>query len=123
MNIDNLPWGDRTVGGVLKSHFSLTRAKFEFEGEKFIALEWYRRVGSLFNAYASYIVITAECDKTADDELMKKIAFGKGGLGSEKYIKVEFSETLNRNVLLCSNPDRKTELDQYLQELKASCQS
>ena len=41
MNIDSLPWGDRTVGGVLKSHFSLTKAKFEFEGEKFIECEYY----------------------------------------------------------------------------------
>ena len=63
----------------LKSHFSLTRARFDFEGHEFIALEWFRRTGNLFSAYASYIVITTECEKTGDSQLMKKIAFGKGG--------------------------------------------
>jgi len=114
MNIDNIPWGKRTTGGLFKSQFSLTQAEFEFEESKFIALEWYRRVGLIFNAYASYIVITKKCEKTDDDELMKRIAFGKGRLGSEKYVKVEFSKTLDRKMILCSNPDRKENLDEYL---------
>ncbi len=117
MKIDELPWGERTVGGILKSHFSLTRAKFDFEGHEFVALEWYRRTGNLFNAYASYIVVTSECEKTGDDQLIKKIAFGKGGLGSETYVRVEFSEQLQRKIMLCSNPDRTLDLDEYLREL------
>jgi len=117
MNIDSLPWGKRTTGGILKSHYSLTQAEFEFEGTEFIALEWYHRVGTVFNAYASFVVISTQCEKAQDDELMKKIAFGKGGLGSETYIKVEFSKTLGRKMILCSNPDRRVDLDQHLREI------
>lgn len=119
MNIEDLPWGERTVGGILKSHFSLTRARFDFEGHEFVALEWFRRTGNLFSAYASYIVITTECEKTGDSQLMKKIAFGKGGLGSDTYVRVEHSEHLQRKMLLCSNPDRTLDLGDYLRELSA----
>ncbi len=119
MNIEDLPWGERTVGGILKSHFSLTKANFEVEGQEFVALEWFRRTDALFNAYASYIVIATECEKTGDDNLMKKIAFGKGGFGTDTYVRVEHSDLLDRKILLCSNPDRTLDLDAHLQELSA----
>ena len=52
---------------------------------------------------------------TTEEWTMRKTTKSLG----EKIVKVEFSKKLNRNVLLCSNPDRKTELDDYLRELSA----
>ncbi len=114
----DLDFGEAETGGSLKSTYSLATARFSYAGRSCIALEWFHRTGHPFKPYASLILIAEECDKTADEQMLRSIALGTGERQAGDEPQIAQSPTLGRKVIILDDPsDRNRDLGPFLEAI------
>lgn len=118
MKLSSLDWTEGKTVGALKSVHSVAEARFAFDGQNYVAVEWFRRTGHPFHPYASLVLIAEECDKTLDAALLRSIAFGAHALEEDGKPRAVHSETLGRKVILIADAkDHDLDISPVLAEI------